>query len=58
MKVEVRDGLYHFYSLHESGTWHSIYNIHDGLWYEQLRGIFAQGEGKPNEFFVYRKIKD
>lgn len=58
MKVEVRDGLYHFYSLHEHGTWHSLYNIHDGVWYEQLRGIFAQGQNKPNEFFVYRKIKD
>lgn len=58
MKVEVREGLYHFYSLHEWGTWHSIYNIHDGVWYEQSRGIFADGQGKPNDFFIYRKIQD
>jgi len=57
MKIEVREGLNHFYALHHEGTYHSIYKIHDGVWYEQGRGIFTgDSEDRPDAFLVYKRI--
>ena len=55
MKIEIKNGLKFFYSIHSNGTWRSIYHIKDGKWYEQLRGIFGETNAKPNDFMVYEK---
>ncbi|MDA1277965.1 MAG: hypothetical protein O2960_28555 [Verrucomicrobia bacterium] len=57
MKIEVREGLNHFYSLHHEGTYHSIYKIHDDVWYEQSRAIFTgDTKTRPDAFLVYKRI--
>ena len=56
MKIEVKGGLNHFYSFHTDGTYHSIYKVHDNKWYEQMRGIWREGNGKPDAFLVYEKL--
>ncbi|MDB4796987.1 hypothetical protein OAG94_00320 [bacterium] len=56
MKIEIKNGLKFFYSIHPNGIWRSIYHIKDGKWYEQLRGIFGETNAKPNEFLIYDKI--
>ena len=56
MKIEIKNGLKFFYSIHQNGTWRSIYHIKDGKWYEQLRGIFGETNAKPNDFLIYEKI--
>ena len=56
MKIEIKNDLKFFYSIHTNGTWRSIYHIKDGKWYEQLRGIFGETNAKPNEFLIYNKI--
>jgi hypothetical protein len=56
MKIEIKNGLRFFYSIHPNGTWRSIYHIKDGKWYEQLRGIFGETNAKPNDFLIYEKI--
>jgi hypothetical protein len=56
MKIEIKNGLKFFYSIHPNGTWRSIYHIKDGKWYEQLRGIFGETNAKPNDFLIYEKI--
>ena len=56
MKIEIKNGLKYFYSIHPNGTWRSIYHIKDGKWYEQLRGIFGETNAKPNDFLIYEKI--
>ena len=57
LAIEVREGLNHFYSLHHGGTYHSIYKIHDGVWYEQLLGIFTgDTKTRPDAFLVYKRI--
>ena len=56
MKIEIKNGLRFFYSIHHNGTWRSIYHIKDGKWYEQLRGIFGETNAKPNDFLIYEKI--
>lgn len=56
MKIEVKNGLNHFYSYHPQGTYHSIYKVHDNKWYEQMRGIWQNGHGQPNQFLVYQKL--
>ena len=53
MKIEIKNGLKFFYSIHPNGIWRSIYHIKDGKWYEQLRGIFGETNAKPNEFLIY-----
>ena len=32
MKIEIKNGLKYFYSIHPNSTWRSIYNIKDGKW--------------------------
>ena len=56
MKIEIKGGLNHFYALHPQGTYHSIYKIVDGKWYEQMRGIWHDGGGRPDAFLVYEKF--
>ena len=56
MKIEIKNDLKFFYSIHTNGTWRSIYHIKDGKWYEQLRGIFGETNAKPNEFLIYDEI--
>ena len=56
MKIEIKNGLKYFYSIHSNGTWRSIYNIKDGKWYEQLRGIFGETNANPNDFLIYERI--
>jgi hypothetical protein len=56
MKIEIKNGLKYFYSIHTDNTWRSIYNIKDGKWYEQLRGIFGETNANPNDFLVYERI--
>ncbi|MDG1890755.1 MAG: hypothetical protein P8L18_05535 [Verrucomicrobiota bacterium] len=56
MKIEIKGGLNHFYALHPQGTYHSIYKIVDGKWYEQMRGIWRDGGGRPDAFLVYEKF--
>ena len=57
MKVEVHGGMNHFYSLHPQGDYYSVYKIHEGKWYEQLRGIQRNQGGRPNGFIVYERIE-
>jgi hypothetical protein len=40
------------------GSYTSIYKVHEGKWYEQLRGIFANSEQPPNAFLIYDRIED
>lgn len=56
MRVEVRGGLNHFYAYHPNGTYHSIYKIENGKWYEQRRGIWRDGNGRPDAFIVYDRL--
>ena len=58
MRVEVHGGLNHFYSLHPQGDYHSIYKVHEGKWYEQLRGIQRNHAVRPNGFIVYDRIEE
>lgn len=58
MRVEVHGGLNHFYSLHPQGDYHSIYKIHEGKWYEQLRGIQRNHSMLPTEFLVYDRVEE
>ena len=55
MSIRVKDGIKHFSAHHENGTYHGIYDVHDGKWYEQLRGIFHNVPGEPDGFLVYEK---
>jgi hypothetical protein len=56
MKIEVKGGLNHFYSFKPNWTYHSIYKVADGKWYEQMRGIWRDANGKPDTFLVYEKL--
>ena len=57
MRIEVKGGLNHFYAFHPNGTYHSIYKIHDGKWYEQFRGIWREGNATPDAFLVYERLE-
>lgn len=56
MKIEIKGGLNHFYAYHSDFTYHSIYKVHDNKWYEQMRGIWRNGNGDPTKFLVYEKL--
>ena len=58
MRIEVRDGVNHFFSYHAKGTFHSTYKVHEGKWYEQLRGIYRDSQTAPDRFLVYDRIED
>ncbi len=55
MRIEVRQGINHFYVYHPKGTYHSVYKVHDGKWYEQGRGIFRNTKSAPDKFLIYEK---
>jgi hypothetical protein len=57
MRIEIKGGLNHFYSLHSNGTYHGIYKVKEGRWYEQLRGMFRGVGGQPDGFLIYDKIE-
>ena len=57
MRIEVRGGVNHFYSYHANQTFHTTYKVHDGKWYEQLRGIYRDSKTAPNRFLVYDRIE-
>jgi hypothetical protein len=57
MRIEIKGGLNHFYSLHSDGTYHGIYKVKEGRWYEQLRGMFRGVRGQPDGFLIYDKIE-
>ena len=56
MKIEVKGGLNHFHALHPQGTYHSLYKVADGKWYEQMRGIFHNSRGKPDSMLIYERF--
>ena len=58
MRIEVRGGVNHFYAFHANRTFHSTYKVHDGKWYEQLRGIYRDSNTAPDRFLVYDRIED
>ncbi|MCP4192572.1 MAG: hypothetical protein GY768_18310 [Planctomycetaceae bacterium] len=55
MSIAVKGGIKHFSTHHPNGTWNGIYEMHDGKWYEQMRGIFHNVSGEPNKFLIYSK---
>ena len=60
MKLDRHYGL-NFFTV-RIGTpyeWTSIYKVYNGKWYEQLRGIFAEGDQvAPDAFLIYERVKD
>jgi hypothetical protein len=59
MRIEIKDGVNHFYTFYPQGTYHSVYKVHDGQWYEQGRGIFrATSKNAPDNFLIYDRIED
>jgi hypothetical protein len=60
MKIERYKGL-NFFTV-RIGTpleYTSIYKVHDGKWYEQLRGIFSDTDGPaPNLFIIYEPVEE
>ena len=58
MRIEIKEGINHFYVYHPRVTYHSVYKVHNGKWYEQLRGVFRNTGGAPNNFLVYERVKE
>ena len=56
MRIYIKDGIKHFSTYHPEITWNSIYEVHDGKWYEQMRGIYHDTEGQPNRFLIYERL--
>lgn len=59
MRIEIKDGVSHFYTYYPRGTYHSVYKVHDGKWYEQGRGIFHNHtKSPPDQFLIYDRIEE
>ena len=59
MKLDRHNGLNFFtVRIGTPGEYTSIYKVYNGKWYEQLRGIFAEGNGAPDAFLIYERVKD
>ena len=56
MRIYIKDGIKHFSTYHPDLTWNSIYEIHDGKWYEQMRGIYHETNGEPDRFLIYERV--
>ena len=56
MRIYFKDGIKHFSTYHPNRTWNSIYEIHDGKWYEQMRGIYHETNGEPDRFLIYERL--
>lgn len=60
MAIERYKGL-NFFTVRIGTPWEytSIYKVHEGKWYEQLRGIFADNNRlEPNAFLIYERIEE
>jgi hypothetical protein len=55
MSIEFKNGLKFFSSHTSGGAYTSIFEIHNGKWYEQLRTILDEHAGAPDRFFIYEK---
>lgn len=59
MAVSVNNGIKQFTTYGQKGaTWSAGFDIIDGKWYEQKRGIMQDGSStnhRPNEYWVYQK---
>ena len=61
MKIERHHGLNVFTVRIGKPDQHtSIYKVHDGKWYKQRPGIFAENKRTlaPNEFIIYERIEE
>lgn len=56
MRIYIKDGIKHFSTYHPNVTWNTIYEIHDGKWYEQMRGIYHRTDSDPNQFIIYERV--
>ena len=57
MRIYFKDGIKHFYTYHANRTWNSIYEIHDGKWHEQMRGIYHSTNSQPDSFLIYERVE-
>jgi len=55
MSIEFKNGLKFFSAYMPGGTYTSIFEIHDGKWYEQRRTILDAHAGAPDGFFIYER---
>jgi hypothetical protein len=59
MTISVSNGIKQFTTYGQrGGTWSAGFDIIDGKWYEQKRGIMQDGSStnhRPNEYWVYQK---
>jgi hypothetical protein len=59
MAVSVNNGIKQFTTYGQKGaTWSAGFDVIDGKWYEQKRGIMQDGVStnhRPNEYWVYQK---
>ena len=55
MSIELKNDLKFFSAHMPSGTYTSIFEIHNDKWYEQSRSILNSRGGLPDKFFVYEK---
>ena len=55
MSIEFKNGLKFFSAHMTGGAYTSIFEIHNGKWYEQLRTILDEHAGAPDRFFIYEK---
>lgn len=61
MKIERHHGLNFFTVRASTPNQHtSIYKVHDGKWYEQRQGIFAENKRNlaPDAFIIYERIEE
>jgi len=61
MKIERHHGLNFFtVRIGKPDQYTSIYKVHDGKWYEQLRGIFAESDRNlaPDAFIIYERVEE
>ena len=56
MRIYIKDGIKHFSTYHPKVTWNTIYEIHAGKWYEQMRGIYHRTDSDPNQFIIYERV--
>jgi hypothetical protein len=55
MSIRHIKGLNYFSAHMSGGNYTSIFDVHDGKWYEQSRSIFEEASGQPDRFFIYSK---
>jgi|TARA_B100001971_G_scaffold200073_1_gene211343 hypothetical protein len=55
MSIEFKNGLKFFSAHMPGGAYTSIFEVHNGKWYEQLRTILDAHAGAPDRFFIYER---